>query len=131
MSLLEAIPDETTILNFRRRIETNDLAPRILEQVNAHLSHKGLMLKRGKINVMLEGRAKRLVQKVEKAKSQIRARVEHPFRAVKRQFGFVKVRFRGLAKNTSQVITLFALSNLWMVRKQMLGSAAKLCPKYA
>ena len=89
------------------------------------------MLKRGKIKVMLEGRAKRLVQKVEKAKSQIRARVEHPFRAVKRQFGFVKVRFRGLAKNTSQVITLFALSNLWMVRKQMLGSAAKLCPKYA
>ena len=89
------------------------------------------MLKRGKIKVMLEGRAKRLVQKVEKAKSQIRARVEHPFRAVKRQFGFVKVRFRGLAKNTSQIITLFALSNLWMVRKQMLGSAAKLCPKYA
>jgi IS5 family transposase len=42
----------------------------------------------------------------------MRAKVEHPFRVVKRQFGLVKVRFRGLAKNTAHVVTLFALSNL-------------------
>ena len=42
----------------------------------------------------------------------MRAKVEHPFRVVKRQFGFVKTRFRGLAKNTAQLVTLFALSNL-------------------
>ena len=52
----------------------------------------------------------------ERVKAQVRARVEHPFRVVKRQFGYVKVRYRGLAKNTAPVTTLFALSNLWMVR---------------
>ncbi|MEB1722450.1 transposase, partial [Xanthomonas campestris pv. campestris] len=46
--------------------------------------------------------------------------VEHPFRVIKRQFGYTKVRYRGLAKNTAQVLMLFALSNLWMKRKQLL-----------
>ncbi|RMM15468.1 Transposase [Pseudomonas caricapapayae] len=40
---------------------------------------------------------------------------------IKRQFGYVKVRFRGLMKNTAQLITLFALSNLWKARKQLMG----------
>ena len=39
---------------------------------------------------------------------------------LKRQFGFTKVRYRGLAKNTAQIVTLFALSNLWMARRQLL-----------
>lgn len=51
-------------------------------------------------------------RKIEKAKAQVRAKVEHPFRVIKRQFGYVKTRFRGLAKNTAQLVTLFALSNL-------------------
>jgi IS5 family transposase len=46
--------------------------------------------------------------------------VEHPFRVIKRQFGFVKVRYRGLKKNTAQLVTLFALSNLWMVRGKLM-----------
>ena len=41
-----------------------------------------------------------LVEKIEKCKASIRAKVEHPFRVVKRQFGFVKVRYRGLKKKT-------------------------------
>lgn len=236
LSLTEPIPDETTILNFRRLIEQNELAPMILDQVNAHLALKGLMLKRGsivdatiiaapsstknsqgqrdpemhqtkkgnqwyfgmkahigvdtdsglvhtvvtsaaneadvtvvgellhgkesqvhadagyigadkrvgrkklrwkiaqrrgKIKAMAEGKQKRLVQAVEKAKASVRARVEHPFRVIKRQFGYVKVRFRGLAKNTAQVLTLFALSNLWMARKQLMGLKEKMRPKYA
>jgi len=53
--------------------------------------------------------------------SQLRARVEHPFRVIKRQFGFNKVRYRGLEKNTAQLTTLFALSNLYQVRRQLLG----------
>ena len=53
--------------------------------------------------------------------SSVRAIVEHPFRVVKRQFGFVKVRYRGLAKNTGQIVTLFALANLWMARKRLLS----------
>lgn len=49
LSLTKAIPDETTILNFRHLLEANELAPEILSRVNAYLSRKGLMLKRGSI----------------------------------------------------------------------------------
>ena len=62
-----------------------------------------------------------LVDKIEKCKASIRAKVEHPFRVVKRQFGFVKVRYRGLQKNTLQLKTLFALSNLWMARHRLMA----------
>lgn len=65
-----------------------------------------------------------LTNQVERIKASIRAKVEHPFRVIKRQFGHVKVRYRGLAKNTAQLHTLFALANLWMVRKRLTGSLA-------
>jgi transposase, IS5 family len=61
-----------------------------------------------------------LIDQVEKLKAGVRAKVEHPFRVVKRQFGFIKVRYRGLKKNTAQLFTLFALSNLWMVRSKLM-----------
>jgi IS5 family transposase len=61
-----------------------------------------------------------LLERTEKLKASVRAKVEHPFRVIKRQFGHVKVRYRGLAKNTAQLVTLFALSNLWTVRKRIL-----------
>jgi len=226
LSLSQPIPDETTILNFRHLLEEYELAPEILGRVNAHLSRKGLLLKRGsivdativeapsstknaqgkrdpemhqakkgdqwhfgmkahigvdadsglvhtvrttaaneadveqvqdllhgkeevvhadagyagaqtrvarkgirweiaakrgKIKAMKEGREKRSIEKIEKRKASVRARVEHPFRVIKRQFGLMKVRFRGLAKNTAHVITLFALSNLWMARRKLLA----------
>jgi IS5 family transposase len=222
---LEAIPDETTILNFRHLLEASDLAEDIFKQVNAHLARKGLLLKRGSIvdatiiaapsstknstgerdpemhqtkkgnqwhfgmkahiavdaesglvhtvtataaneadveqvadllhgkeeqvwadsgyrgaqarvkrdvlwNIagrpsdiakMPEGRAKARARKNEYEKASVRAKVEHPFRVIKRQFGLAKVRFKGLAKNTAHVITLFALSNLWMARKKLMA----------
>jgi IS5 family transposase len=224
LSVQDAIPDETTILNFRHLLEENDLAEDLLRQVNALLARKGLQLKRGSIvdatiiaapsstknntgerdpemhqtkkgnqwffgmkahigvdadsglvhtvtttpaneadveqvadllhgkeeqvwadsgyrgapsrvegNVrwhiaarpsdiakLPEGRAKTKVQKTEHRKASVRAKVEHPFRVIKCQFGLTKVRFKGLAKNTAHVITLFALSNLWMVRKKLM-----------
>ena len=55
---------------------------------------------------------------------------EHPFRVVKCVFGYVKVRFKGLAKNTAQVITLFALANLYLVRKHLLPNTGKLRPQF-
>ena len=61
-----------------------------------------------------------LVDQLEALKASIRAKVEHPFRVIKRQFGHLKVRYRGLAKNTAQLTLLFALSNLWMVRRKLL-----------
>ena len=64
----------------------------------------------------------RLLDKVEQLKASVRAKVEHPFRVVKQQFGYAKVRYRGLAKNTARLTMLFALSNLWMARRQLLGA---------
>ena len=61
-----------------------------------------------------------LIDKLERLKASIRAKVEHPFRVIKRQFGHVKVRYRGLNKNTAQLFTLFALSNLWMARHKLM-----------
>lgn len=232
---LEAIPDETTILNFRHLLEASDLAEDIFKQVNAHLARKGLLLKRGSIvdatiiaapsstknstgerdpemhqtkkgnqwhfgmkahiavdaesglvhtvtataaneadveqvtdllhgkeeqvwadsgyrgaqarvkrdvqwhiagrpsdmAKLPEGRAKARARKNEYEKASVRAKVEHPFRVIKRQFGLAKVRFKGLAKNTAHVITLFALSNLWMARKKLMAMMGQVCPQTA
>lgn len=65
-----------------------------------------------------------IMDALEKTKARIRAKVEHPFRVIKCQFGHRKTRYRGLAKNTSQLLVMFALSNLWMVRKRILQGAA-------
>jgi transposase, IS5 family len=61
-----------------------------------------------------------ITEQIEKMKASIRAKVEHPFRVIKRQFGFTKVRYRGLKKNTAQLTTLFALANLWLVRGKLM-----------
>ena len=65
-----------------------------------------------------------LTDEIERLKASIRAKVEHPFRVIKRQFGFTKVRYRGLKKNTAQITTLFALANLWAVRRELMGVGA-------
>lgn len=62
-----------------------------------------------------------LLDKVESLKASVRAKVEHPFRVIKRQFGYAKVRYRGLTKNTARLTMLFALGNLWMARRQILA----------
>ena len=64
-----------------------------------------------------------LTEQAEKLKASVRAKVEHPFRVIKRHFGHIKVRYRGLRKNTAQLITLFALSNIWMARSRLLHRA--------
>ncbi len=51
----------------------------------------------------------------------LRAKVEHPFRIVKRQFGYTKVRYRGLFKNAQQLYLLFALSNIYHVRRALMA----------
>jgi IS5 family transposase len=68
------------------------------------------------------GQFGQMIDQLERIKASIRAKVEHPFRVIKRQFGHVKVRYRGLKKNTAQVNTLFALSNLWMARRSLLAA---------
>ncbi|MFU6991488.1 IS5 family transposase [Pseudomonas paraeruginosa] len=230
---LERIPDETTILNFRRLLEKHELAVGILAVINGYLGDRGLSLRQGTIvdatlihapsstknqdkqrdpemhqtkkgnqyyfgmkahigvdadsglvhhvvstaaNVaditqvdrLLHGKENvvcadagyvgvekrkehdgrsviwqiaarrntyqkygkrhvlyRVRRKIEKAKAQVRAKVEHPFRVIKRQFGYAKTRFRGLVKNTAQLVTLFALTNLWMARRYLLTHAGE------
>lgn len=60
---------------------------------------------------MKDGREKRALARLEHRKAGFRAKVKRPFCMLERQFGLVKMRFRGLAKDTAHVITLFALSN--------------------
>jgi IS5 family transposase len=64
-----------------------------------------------------EGRVEDLI---ETAKAHIRAKVEHPFRVMKRQFGFQKTRLRGMLKNSCKVNVLAALANLFMARHLLL-----------
>jgi IS5 family transposase len=222
----DLIPDESSILRFRHRLEKLGLAERLLAEVNALLTEKGLLLRQGTIvdatlinapsstknqsgerdpdmhqtkkgnqwyfgmkahigvdaesglthtvvttaanvndvtqaHALLHGKetdvfgdagyqgvAKReenqatpvtwhvamkpgkrkalpktpwgeLVGKIEKTKASLRAKVEHPFRILKRQFGFLKTRYRGLKKNTAQIVTLFALVNLFQARHRL------------
>jgi IS5 family transposase len=224
----DALPDETTILKFRRLLETHELAGQLLEAVNAHLGKQGLLLRQGtivdatiihapsstknkdgkrdpemhqtkkgnqyffgmkahigvdvesglvhtvtttpahaadvtqterllhgkeksvwgdagytgadkreglagrrltwhiasrpgKLKALPNGKLKDATRYVEYLKAAVRAKVEHPFRVIKRQFGYTKVRYRGLAKNTGQVLMLFALSNVWMARRRLLA----------
>ena len=216
LKLSEALPDETTILNFRHLLEKHSLGPALFQEINAHLESQGLRLREGTIvdatiieapsstknrmgqrdpemhqvkkgnqyhfgmklhigvdaqtglvhrfattpaNVHDVTQAHRLlhggelqmwgdagyvgVQKraenlglavdwrvamrpgqrrklepgslaawAERVKASIRAKVEHPFRDVKGGFGYAKVRYRGLAKNTERLALLLGLSNL-------------------
>lgn len=77
-------------------------------------------VKRSKIKVMREGILKDLTTAVERTKAQIRARVEHPFHVVKNLFAHRKARYKGLAKNTAQLFSLFGLANLALARKRLL-----------
>jgi IS5 family transposase len=75
------------------------------------------VLDKAKSKKRLSNKQKRRNKKL----SSIRAKVEHPFRVVKRQFGYVKTRYRGLKKNAAQVFTLFASANLYKVRRALLA----------
>jgi IS5 family transposase len=76
--------------------------------------------KRGKVTALPEGPIKEATQKLERIKAQVRAKVEHPFHILKDLFGFRKVRYRGLAKNTAQLFSLFGLVNLVIAKRKLL-----------
>lgn len=62
-----------------------------------------------------------IVNGIERLKAGVRTQVEYTPRVIKRQFGFTEVRPRSLAKGTVQLMTLFALSNLWMARGKLIA----------
>ena len=72
-------------------------------------------------------RGKKLSSKQErrnKKLSSVRAKVEHPFQILKCQWGYRKVRYRGLKKNDGQIVMLCALANIFMVRRLLLHQVA-------
>jgi len=62
---------------------------------------------------------------INRVRSRTRACGEHAFRVVKQLWGFSKVRYRGLAKNLARAQTMFALANLYQVRRRLLAAEAK------
>lgn len=96
-----------------RGVEKREEIQKLEQDVNWHIammpSQRNALDPNDPVDVMKE--------RLEAMKASVRAKVEHPFQVIKCVFGFKKVRFKGLAKNTDHVIKLFALSNLWMVRK--------------
>ena len=76
----------------------------------------------GKRRVLPDTPQGRLDDLIETAKAHIRAKGEHPFRVIKRQFGFQKTRLRGMLNNRCNVNVLATLSNLFMARRRLLCS---------
>ena len=80
-------------------------------------------IKRSVIKALPKG-LRGLAEPVERALSQVRAWFEHPFHVVKNLFRHKKLRYRGLAKNTARLCTLFALANLVIVKQSLLATQA-------
>ena len=62
-----------------------------------------------------------LDKRINRVITMVRVRVEHPFRVIKRQFGDLKTRTLGLAKKRAPLFTLFALGNLFLVRRRLMA----------
>jgi len=81
-----------------------------------------IAMKRGKLKAVSEESGfGQLLRKLESLKASIRSKVEHPFHILKKLFHYKKVRYKGLAKNTVQLHTLFALANLMIAKRGLLA----------
>ncbi len=76
-------------------------------------------LRPGKRRKLPDTKAGRLREQLEKLKASVRAKIEHPFHVVKNIFVHKKARYRGLAKNTAQLHTLFGLANLMIAKRRL------------
>ena len=75
----------------------------------------------GKRKVLSDSALGQMIEKVEKIKASIRAKVEHPFHVIKNLFRHKKTRYRGLAKNHAQLYSLFGLANLVMAKRRLIA----------
>jgi IS5 family transposase len=78
-------------------------------------------MKRSALKAVADPELKTLTERVERLKAKLRARVEHPFHVVKNLFGYRKVRYKGLKKNTAQLHSLFGLANLVIAKRALLA----------
>jgi IS5 family transposase len=77
--------------------------------------------KRSRVQAIADDALREVTREAERIKAALRARVEHPFHVVKNLFGYRKVRYKGLAKNTNQLHVLFALANLYTLRRPLMA----------
>jgi len=94
------------------------------EDHRQHCKHAGI---RYRVNRRPKGKHHPLTEyqrMINRARSRCRARGEHAFHVVKRLWGFAKVRYRGLGKNTARAFALFALANVYLVRRRLLPAGA-------
>lgn len=124
----------TTLANVNDVTQANDLLHGDETDVCADAGYRGtdkrsnanpavrwqIAMRLGQRRALPDTKLGRLLNELEWAKAQIRAKVKHPFRVIKRQFGYQKTRYRGLAKNTAQVVTLFALANVYQARRYLM-----------
>ncbi len=74
----------------------------------------------GKVRTLKQHpRINKVLINIEYMKASVRAKVEHPFRIIKCQFGFTKARYRGIAKNDNKLAMLFALANIVRVSQMV------------
>jgi IS5 family transposase len=89
-------------------------------EMAGHSATFRLAMRPGKRRALPDSADGKLQDLIEAAKAHVRAKVEHPFRMIKQQFGFQKTRLRGLAKNSSKINVVAALTNLFLARRQLL-----------
>ena len=82
-------------------------------------------LRPGKRRALPDTASGRWAEQLERFKASIRAKVEHPFHIVKNRLGHKKARYRGLAKNASQLMVLFGLANLLIAKRQLFARYAQ------
>jgi IS5 family transposase len=88
--------------------------------VNWHVA-----MRPGKRRALPETPLGQIQEAIEHTKARIRAKVEHPFHVVKNLFKHKKTRYRGLAKNTAQLLTLFGLANLMLAKGRLMAIDAQ------
>src|SRR5438093_23008 len=106
----EPVPDETTVCKFRHLLEEHQLGEQILGQVNLHLQAQGVRITTGTI----------VDATILHAPTSTKNREQQRDPVMKLKFGFVKLRFRGLKKNATQLFAVCALVNLYLARKKLL-----------
>jgi IS5 family transposase len=118
------INQTTTVLHGKEEVVFADAGYTGAEKRREHAEREVswfIAAKRGTVKALPPGEREE-AEAVERALAQLRSPVEHPFHIVKNLFRHRKARYRGLAKNTAQLHTLFALANLMIVKKPLLAS---------
>jgi IS5 family transposase len=82
-------------------------------------AHWHVAMRPGKRRALPNNPMGRILEELEQLKASVRAKVEHPFHIIKNLFGMRKVRYRGLAKNTARLYTLFGLANLVIAGRKL------------